>query len=57
MITKNVAIQVLNAALATGGDFAEIFLEETYSNNIEVDSGKTQPPSSVSARRRYSNFE
>ncbi|HKL84671.1 MAG TPA: TldD/PmbA family protein [Bacilli bacterium] len=46
MITKNVAIQVLNAALATGGDFAEIFLEETYSNNIEVDSGKTQPPSS-----------
>ncbi len=46
MISKKVAAQVLNAALATGGDFAEIFLEETYNNNIEVDSGKTQPPSS-----------
>lgn len=46
MITKKVAAQVLNVALATGGDFAEIFLEETYSSNIEVDTGKTQPPSS-----------
>ena len=46
MISNKVAIQVLNTALATGGDFAEIFLEETYSNNLEVDSGKTQPPSS-----------
>lgn len=46
MISNKVAIQVLNTALATGGDFAEIFLEETYSNYLEVDSGKTQPPSS-----------
>ena len=46
MISNKVAIQVLNTALASGGDFAEIFLEETYSNNLEVDSGKTQPPSS-----------
>lgn len=46
MISKKVAVQVLNEALTTGGDFAEIFLEETYSSSLEVDSGKTQPPSS-----------
>lgn len=46
MISKKVAVQVLNAALTTGGDFAEIFLEETYSNGLQVDTGKTQPPSS-----------
>jgi len=47
MINKKVALQVLNAALATGGDFAEIFLEETKSDTLNVDSGKTQPPSSA----------
>jgi hypothetical protein len=29
MISKNLAKRVLNAALATGGDFAELFLEDT----------------------------
>ena len=33
MITKKLALEVLNVALSTGGDFAEIFLEETYSGN------------------------
>lgn len=46
MINKKVAVQVLNVALATGGDFAEIFLEETTNGSLEVDTGKTQPPSS-----------
>ncbi|OQA79050.1 MAG: protease TldD [Tenericutes bacterium ADurb.Bin239] len=44
MISKKLALEVLNAALSTGGDFAEIFLEETYSGNYTVENGKTQPP-------------
>ena len=44
MISKKLALEVLNAALSTGGDFAEIFLEETYGGNYTVENGKTQPP-------------
>ena len=46
MISKKVALEVLNIALETGGDFAEIFLEETLSSAVIVESGKTQqlPP-------------
>lgn len=44
MITKKLALEVLNVALSTGGDFAEIFLEETYSGNYTVENGKTQAP-------------
>ena len=39
MITKKVALKVLNAALSTGGDYAEIYLEENFSQNISVDNG------------------
>ena len=38
MISKNLAKRVLNAALATGGDFAELFLEDTISNGLVRDS-------------------
>ena len=38
MISKNLAKRVLNAALATGGDFAELFLEDTTSNALVRDS-------------------
>lgn len=38
MISKNLAKRVLNAALATGGDFAELFLEDTTSNILARDS-------------------
>ena len=34
MITKSNAKKILNAALATGGDFAEIFLEDTKGSSI-----------------------
>ncbi|MDD4000627.1 MAG: TldD/PmbA family protein [Bacilli bacterium] len=40
MIEKLVCQEVLEAALKTGGDFAEIFAESTYSNNFEMTSGK-----------------
>lgn len=45
MITNKLALEVLNAALQNGGDFAEIFLEETNASALKVDNGKTQPPS------------
>ena len=38
MISKNLAKKVLNTALATGGDFAELFLEDTTSNTLARDS-------------------
>ena len=42
MISKKVAIEVLNAGLATGADFAEIFVEEKISNGIVLDNGKVE---------------
>lgn len=42
MISKSVAQQVLNAGLATGADFAEIYLEEVVSGMLRVENGKTQ---------------
>ena len=42
MINKNVAIQVLNAALATGGDYAEIYAEDGVSGSIVLENGKVE---------------
>ena len=39
MITKSTAIEVLNEALATGADFAEIYLEEDDQTTIRMDNG------------------
>jgi len=41
MITKELCQEVLQHALQTGGDFAEIFCESTYNNAYEMTSGKT----------------
>ncbi|HHZ11273.1 MAG TPA: TldD/PmbA family protein, partial [Acholeplasmataceae bacterium] len=40
MIDKLVCQEVLETALKTGGDFAEIFAESTYNNGYEMTSGK-----------------
>ena len=40
MISKSLAIKVLNAALATGGDYAEIYLEETVTDTVSLENGK-----------------
>ena len=40
MISKSLAIKVLNSALATGGDYAEIYLEETTVDAIALENGK-----------------
>lgn len=42
MIAKSLAIKVLNAALSTGGDYAEIFVEETRSSSVLLENGKVE---------------
>jgi TldD protein len=40
MISKSLAIKVLNESLKTGGDYAEIYLEDVDSENIILENGK-----------------
>ena len=40
MISKKLAIEVLNLATATGADFAEIYLEEDKTISINIDNCK-----------------
>ena len=40
MISKEIASQVLSKCLITGGDFAEIFAENTYSQSFRMANGK-----------------
>lgn len=42
MISKSLAIDVLNAGLATGADFAEIYLEQNNSSFLMLENGKTE---------------
>ena len=49
MISKKLAIDVLNAALATGADYAEIFYEDSHSHSINIENGKVETSSSDSA--------
>jgi len=42
MISKKLAIDVLNTALATGGDYAEIYLEEDVSESVGLENGKVE---------------
>jgi len=48
MISKKLAIDVLNEALSTGGDYAEIFYEDSTSSNISLDNGKVETSNSTS---------
>ena len=38
MISKTIALDVLNAGLATGADFAEIFVEEKSNTGLSIDN-------------------
>ena len=40
MINKKQAIEILNAGLATGSDYAEIYIEEKESESITIENGK-----------------
>lgn len=48
MISKKVAIEVLNAGLSTGADYAEIFFENSRYNNVAVENGKVNVSTSKS---------
>jgi len=48
MISKVVAKEVLNEALATGADYAEIFYEDSIHTTISVENGKVKTLSSNS---------
>jgi TldD protein len=40
VVSKEVCREILDAALKTGGDFAELFVESSYYNNFELTAGK-----------------
>lgn len=42
MLSKNIVSQVLSKCLITGGDFAEIFEDDSISNSISLVDGKVQ---------------
>ena len=42
MLSKSIAIEVLNAGLETGGDFCEIYIEENKSTSISMDNSKVE---------------
>ena len=46
MISKKLAIEVLNEMLATGADYAEIFYEESNGNAVTIENGKVSSSSS-----------
>ena len=46
MISKKIAIEVLNEMLATGADYAEIFYEESNANGVTIENGKVSSSSS-----------
>ena len=48
MISKSVAIEVLNEALATGADYAEIFYEDSNSNVVRIENNKVEASTSNS---------
>ncbi|MBR2617511.1 MAG: TldD/PmbA family protein, partial [Clostridia bacterium] len=50
MLVQSVAARVLETALKTGGDFAEIFLEDTLSSGISMQRSRIE---NATTQRRY----
>ena len=46
MISKALALKVLNAALATGGDYAEIYIEDSTPESVMLENGHVEAFSS-----------
>ena len=46
MISKKLAIEVLNEMLSTGADYAEIFYDESTGNSITIENGKVSSSAS-----------
>ena len=48
MISKKLAIEVLNVSLSTGADYAEIFYEDSHTVGVLLENGKVEASSSNS---------
>ncbi len=48
MISKSLALLVINEALSTGADYAEIFYEDSRNYSLSIENGKVQTSSSNS---------
>ncbi len=46
MVSKKLAIDVLNEALATGADYAEIFYEDSHAYSLSIENGKVETSTS-----------
>ncbi|MCJ8009817.1 TldD/PmbA family protein [Lederbergia wuyishanensis] len=46
MLSKSVIEDVISAALSTGGDFAEVFAEDRFSNSLVLQDGKIEKSNS-----------
>ena len=42
MISKSIALEILNACLATGGDYAEIYVEQCDTQSVTLENGKVE---------------
>ena len=42
MLDKRIAQEVIDCALSTGGDFAEIFYEDRLNNRLTMRAGKVE---------------
>lgn len=47
MVSKKLAMEVINEALATGADYAELFLENSNSRGVSIENGKVDTANSV----------
>ena len=45
MLSKKLAIEVLNEMLSTGADYAEIFYEDSHSSGVTIENGKVSSSS------------
>lgn len=46
MLSKKLAIEIMNICLSTGGDYAELYVEDTTANIISLENGKVESYSS-----------
>ena len=48
MISKSIALAVINESLETGADYSELFFEDSHSHSIRIENGKVEVSASSS---------
>ena len=48
MISKKLALDIINLSLETGADYSEIFYEDSYSHSLMIENGKVNGSTSSS---------